>query len=78
MRPRARRAQDVWLEQADAAALAEGEEVTLMDWGNAVIRARSRRPLPLSRPCSAPLLRRSLMFQGSLRELERGRDVLVW
>lgn len=30
--------QDVWLEQADAALLTENEEVTLMDWGNAVIR----------------------------------------
>ena len=30
--------QDVWLEQADAAAIKEGEEVTLMDWGNAIIK----------------------------------------
>lgn len=28
----------VWLEQADAAAIKEGEEVTLMDWGNAFVR----------------------------------------
>jgi len=34
----------VWLEQADAAALAEGEEVTLMDWGNALIWARPAAP----------------------------------
>ncbi|KAK9821493.1 hypothetical protein WJX74_002572 [Apatococcus lobatus] len=30
--------QDVWLEQADAAAIKEGEEVTLMDWGNAIVK----------------------------------------
>jgi glutamyl-tRNA synthetase len=30
----------VWLDQADAAAVAEGEEVTLMDWGNAIIKVR--------------------------------------
>ncbi len=35
--------QVLWLDQADAQAMAEGEEVTLMDWGNAIIRAR---PLP--------------------------------
>jgi glutamyl-tRNA synthetase len=33
------RAAAVWLEQADAAAIAPGEEVTLMDWGNAVVEA---------------------------------------
>lgn len=27
----------VWLDAADAAAVTEGEEVTLMDWGNAVV-----------------------------------------
>ena len=32
--------QDVWLEQADAAMLAENEEFTLMDWGNAIVRVR--------------------------------------
>lgn len=32
--------QDVWLEQADSALLTENEEVTLMDWGNAIVRVR--------------------------------------
>ena len=32
--------QDIWLEQEDAQAIAEGEEVTLMDWGNAIVQAR--------------------------------------
>uniref|UniRef100_A0A0C9RN52 glutamate--tRNA ligase n=1 Tax=Wollemia nobilis TaxID=56998 RepID=A0A0C9RN52_9CONI len=27
----------IWLDGADAASMAEGEEVTLMDWGNAII-----------------------------------------
>lgn len=33
---------DLWLEQADAKAVKEGEEVTLMDWGNAFIRGIER------------------------------------
>ncbi|KAI5072108.1 hypothetical protein GOP47_0012214 [Adiantum capillus-veneris] len=32
----------IWLEAADAAAVAEGEEVTLMDWGNAVVETVER------------------------------------
>ncbi len=37
------RAAAVWLEQADAAAIAAGgEEVTLMDWGNAVVEGVER------------------------------------
>ena len=28
----------VWLDLADGQVLSEGEEVTLMDWGNAFIR----------------------------------------
>jgi glutamyl-tRNA synthetase len=31
----------VWLDAADAAAVAVGEEVTLMDWGNVIIRAKT-------------------------------------
>lgn len=27
----------IWLDQADAAAISAGEEVTLMDWGNAIV-----------------------------------------
>jgi glutamyl-tRNA synthetase len=30
----------VWLEQLDAEAVGEGEEVTLMDWGNVIIRRK--------------------------------------
>lgn len=36
------RGRTLWLEQADAAAISEGEEVTLMSWGNAVITAVTR------------------------------------
>lgn len=32
----------VWLDHADAAAVSAGEEVTLMDWGNAFIRSVER------------------------------------
>lgn len=34
--------QEVWLDQEDVQLLKEGEEVTLMDWGNAVVQAISR------------------------------------
>jgi hypothetical protein len=30
----------VWLDQADGQEVQEGEEVTLMDWGNAIIKVR--------------------------------------
>ena len=39
--------QVLWLDQEDAQAVAEGEEVTLMDWGNAIIRVR---PAPSPKP----------------------------
>ena len=32
------RSSRVWLDQADAAELAEGAEVTLMDWGNIIVQ----------------------------------------
>eukprot|EP00899_Mesostigma_viride_P002419 jgi/Mesvir1/12178/Mv00421-RA.1 len=32
----------IWLEQADAQQLADGMEVTLMDWGNAIVRTMER------------------------------------
>lgn len=28
----------IWLEHTDAASISQGEEVTLMDWGNAIVR----------------------------------------
>ena len=34
--------QDVWLEQEDAQLLHDGEEVTLMDWGNAIVEKVQR------------------------------------
>jgi len=32
----------VWLDQADAQQIKEGEEVTLMDWGNAIVKSIER------------------------------------
>lgn len=29
--------QDIWLDQEDVQLLKEGEEVTIMDWGNAIV-----------------------------------------
>uniref|UniRef100_A0A383W857 glutamate--tRNA ligase n=1 Tax=Tetradesmus obliquus TaxID=3088 RepID=A0A383W857_TETOB len=34
----------VWLDQADGQEVQEGEEVTLMDWGNAIIKSVSKGP----------------------------------
>lgn len=34
--------QEVWLDQEDVQLLKEGEEVTLMDWGNAFVQTISR------------------------------------
>ena len=28
----------VWIEYADASSISEGEEITLMDWGNAIVK----------------------------------------
>ncbi|EIE22615.1 glutamyl-tRNA synthetase, putative [Coccomyxa subellipsoidea C-169] len=36
------RTKEVWLEQEDAQAISEGEEVTLMDWGNAIVQRVSK------------------------------------
>lgn len=35
----------VWLDQADGQVLTEGEEVTLMDWGNVIIKVTPSRAL---------------------------------
>ncbi len=34
--------QVVWLEQEDARLISQGEEVTLMDWGNAIVEVCPR------------------------------------
>ena len=34
--------QEVWLDQEDVQLLKEGEEVTLMDWGNAFVHTISK------------------------------------
>ncbi len=60
------RAAAVWLDAADAATVADGEEVTLMDWGNAIIhkveKDASGAPIAASvrvrRACSAVRARR--------------------
>ena len=35
---------EVWLEQGDAQQLKEGEEITLMQWGNAIIQKIVKDP----------------------------------
>lgn len=41
----------LWLEQVDVQAVKEGEEVTLMDWGNCFIRVS---PAPADAPAAVP------------------------
>lgn len=36
--------QEVWLDQEDVLLLKEGEEVTLMDWGNAIVHTICKSP----------------------------------
>ncbi len=36
------RTNSIWIDQADAKELKEGEEVTLMDWGNAIVKSFTR------------------------------------
>ena len=36
--------QEVWLDEEDVQLVKEGEEVTLMDWGNAIVQTISRSP----------------------------------
>ena len=36
--------QDIWLDQEDVQLLKEGEEVTLMDWGNAIVEGIHKGP----------------------------------
>lgn len=52
----------VWLDHADAAAVSEGEEVTLMDWGNAFIRKVERDQYGL-----VTLLQGELHLEGSVK-----------
>jgi glutamyl-tRNA synthetase len=33
----------IWLDQADAQEIKEGEEVTLMDWGNMIVKVKTSR-----------------------------------
>lgn len=34
------RTSQLWIDQADARELHDGEEITLMDWGNAIVKVR--------------------------------------
>ncbi|BDA45805.1 Glutamate-tRNA ligase, cytoplasmic [Coccomyxa sp. Obi] len=36
------RTKEIWLEEEDAQVISEGEEVTLMDWGNAIVQRVSK------------------------------------
>ncbi|KAI9726072.1 MAG: hypothetical protein M1828_002080 [Chrysothrix sp. TS-e1954] len=56
---------DILLEQADAASLVEDEEITLMNWGNAIVRSITHKTFNLSRTVSHVEL--DLHLQGSVK-----------
>ena len=72
--------QEIWIDQEDAALLQDGEEVTLMDWGNAVIEVHcllvtphfyqvsqvwcTRNPCAQSLPSNRFLGRSCLIYTG--------------
>lgn len=61
----------ILLEQADAAALAQDEEVTLMNWGNAIVRniSHSVHPLQLKRVVSTVAM--DLHLQGDFKTTKK-------
>lgn len=56
--------QEIWIDQEDAALLQDGEEVTLMDWGNAVIEVHFSLVTPHSTRSLAFGLRAILGLQS--------------
>ncbi len=67
--------QVVWLEQEDASNIGQGEEVTLMDWGNAVVEVRDKmcdmpeRQSLHNSLCSQPVTHLKEMLQELCRYL---------
>lgn len=60
---------NVLLEQADAATLEAGEEITLMNWGNAIVRNVSHSMLGLSKTVSGVEL--ELHLQGDVKKTKK-------
>ena len=59
----------ILLEQADAKELAEGEEVTLMNWGNAIVKSISHKLLGISQTISA--IEFELHLQGDVKKTKK-------
>ncbi|KAH8731868.1 glutamyl-tRNA synthetase [Phaeosphaeriaceae sp. PMI808] len=60
----------VILEQADAASFEEGEEITLMNWGNAIVRKVSHSINPLN-PKTVTGLELELHLQGDVKKTSK-------
>ena len=58
-------APEVWLEQEDAASFAQDEEITLMAWGNAIVREIKHSLNPLNRMVTSMEL--ELHLQGDVK-----------
>ncbi|KAH7135319.1 glutamyl-tRNA synthetase [Dendryphion nanum] len=64
----------VLLEQADAASFAQDEEITLMNWGNAIVRKISHSINPLSSPAGLKTvtgLELELHLQGDVKKTSK-------
>ncbi|KAL9093657.1 MAG: hypothetical protein Q9159_000186 [Coniocarpon cinnabarinum] len=59
----------IFLEQSDAQEMSEGEEITLMNWGNAIIRSISHTMLGLSKTVSSIEL--DLNLQGDVKKTKK-------
>lgn len=59
----------ILIEQADATSVAEGEEITLMNWGNAIVKSISHSLLGLSQTVAA--LELELHLQGDVKKTKK-------
>lgn len=59
-------ASDILLEQQDAKSLSEGEEITLMDWGNAIVRSIQKSPAGV-----VESIEMDLHLQGDFKKTEK-------
>lgn len=61
---------EILLEQADAASLSVGEEITMMNWGNAIVREVSHSPDPLKAELVTSIVM-ELHLQGDPRTTDK-------
>jgi glutamyl-tRNA synthetase len=65
---------DIFLEQEDAQSFAQDEEITLMNWGNAIVRSISHSINPLSSPSglkTVTAIELELHLQGDVKKTSK-------